>query len=113
MSGLLTTTGKRIQFMSFDLIAGETSTAALVRVIASDGAQLLSEANDDITFKAREHGTLDAYVDLASGIDLSGYTPDVAVDFDLICQASEDITGLFRDGFFVGVGSSGPAGWTL
>ncbi len=110
MSKLLDTTNKVIRFMSYDLIAGQVSEPVVVRVIAGD-AMLVSEQSDDVMLKAREHGTADPFVDLADGIDLSGFTPGSNVDFDLICEASEDVVGLVRAALFLGVVTSGPAAW--
>jgi hypothetical protein len=101
----------RIGYLCYDLVSGETSESIIIRVIPSAGTRLLSEQSDSVSLKAREHGSGDPFVDLADGIDLSGYTPGVAVDFDLICEASEALTGLVRVALFLGVVNSGGAAW--
>jgi hypothetical protein len=108
---ITTLTGKQIRYVAWDLVAGETSEAVTVRVTPQQGATLLSEQSDSIVLKAREAGSIDAYVDLAEGLDLSAYTPGEAVDFDLICEASEALTGLVRVALFLGVVNWGGAAW--
>ncbi len=104
-------TGEQIRFVAYDLTAGETSEAVTVRVTAQPSAMLLSEQSDSIALKGREAGTLDAFVDLAEGIDLSEYTPGEPVDFEIVCEASGELTGLIRVALFLGVVNSGGAAW--
>jgi hypothetical protein len=96
--------------MSYDLLSNEQSGPVIIRVIPNTGRRLLSEQSDSVRLLAREAGTLDTFADLAEGIDLSSYTPDVAVDFEVICEA-EDITGLIRVALFLGITESLPALW--
>ncbi|HEX8090034.1 MAG TPA: hypothetical protein VF762_14330 [Blastocatellia bacterium] len=111
MSGLLNTANKRISYITFEPVAGESSAAVTVRVTAAAGARLLSGQSDSVVLKVRESGSGDPYVDLSAGVDLSGYTPGASIDFDLICEASEELTGLVRVALFLGVVNSGGAAW--
>lgn len=108
--GLLDRASLPVKFLSFDAVAGETIGPITIRVIGAD-ATLESESNALIKLKARLHGTADPYVDLATGIDLSGFTPDSNVDFDLIVVADAGLTGLVRVGLFCGVVTGTEAGW--
>lgn len=106
--------GNQIRYVAYDLTAGETSESVTVRVTdVQPGTTLLSEQSDSVVLKAREAGSLDPYVDLADGIDLSGYTPGSSVDFEIVCAASEELTGLIRVALFLGVVTSGSAAWTV
>ena len=111
MSGLLNTANKRIGYLSFDLVSGASSAPVVVRVTPAEGLIFQSDQSDALSLKAREHGTSDPFVDLADGIDLSDYPAGVPVDFDLVCEAAEGLTGLVRVALFAGVVSSGGAGW--
>jgi hypothetical protein len=108
---ITTLTGKPIRHIAYDLVAGETSTAIIVRVTPTPGDVLMSEQSDAVKLKAREHGSGDPYVDLADGIDLSDYTPSEPVDFDLVCEADESLTGLVRSALFLGVTTAKGAAW--
>lgn len=104
------TTDKRIGLLYWSLIANEQSAPVVVRVTAGE-SQLMSNTSAAVKLKAREHGTSDPFVDLSEGLDLSGYTPGSAVDFDLVAEG-QDIDGVAHVGLFIGVTSSGGAGWT-
>jgi hypothetical protein len=105
------TADKRIGFLYYDLVSGEVSESVVVRAVAEAGATLKSTTSASAKLKAREHGTMDTFVDLADGINLSAYTPGDPVDFDFICEATEDLTGLNRAALFIGVVNSGAAAW--
>lgn len=104
-------TNNRIGYLAYDLVAGETSAPVVIRVIPEADARLLSESAESVKLKAHEHGMMDDLVDLAEGIDLSGYPPGEPVDFDLVCEADESLTGLVRVALFVGVIAAKGAAW--
>ena len=105
-------TNKRIGYLAYDLVSGEKSPTIVIRVVPGADAVLMSESAESVKLKAREHGAMDAFVDLADGIALSAYTPGEPVDFDLVCEAVEGIDGLIREALFVGVVTTGGAAWT-
>ncbi len=109
-SRLTNAAGDPIGYITFDLVTGQTS--APVRVWADpngSGSELAAGSSDAFDLRARRHGGADPYVSLADvGIDLSFDT--IPAEFDLICVALS-VVGLVRSGVFVGVRSSGAAGW--
>jgi hypothetical protein len=113
MNRLLTTTGKRISLLSFDLSDGETSDVAVLRVIPAVGFQLISDSDGDVEIQARENGTADPFVDIAaSPIDLDGYTPETPVDFDVRAVAADPLVDVRRVALLIAVQSKGAAAWS-
>jgi hypothetical protein len=113
MNRLLTTTGKRIGYLSYDLSDGETGATVVLRVIPADGYVLrASPADDDVVIQARENGSGDPWTDIeATPIDLSGYTPDVPVDFDFRTVAGSPLVDIRRLALYLAVTKSAPALW--
>lgn len=108
---LTDTLNRAIRYLPFDLVSGEQSTAIVIRVTPDAERTLRCGVSADVTFKARENGTADPYVDISTGLDLSGYPAGVPVDFDLICLATTGLTGLRRVPLAVVVTESSAAGW--
>jgi len=102
----------RYSYVTFDLVAGETSTAIIIKAEAATGRTLQSGSHLKIRLKARETESGDPYTDLATGIDLSGFTPGV-VSFDLICEADASLTGLVRAPLALVTTINSAAGWTV
>jgi hypothetical protein len=108
------TNGKRIGYLSFDLSDNETSSTVVLRVIPAVGFQLQALPVDvDVEIQARENGTADPFVDLAtSPIDLSGYTPETPIDFDIRAVAGSPLVDVRRAALHIAVVSEGAAAWS-
>lgn len=100
-------------YITFDVIAGETTTSFPVKVTPDADRTFRSSSHALIKLKARETGSGDPYADLATGIDLSGYPAGTPVSFDLICECSALLTGLVRAIFALVVSSTSAANWDL
>ena len=99
------TTGRRVGYVAFDLSDGESSAVVVCLVNPGDGYALRATPADvDVQIHARETGSGDPFVDIkASPIDLSGYTPDVPVQFDFKAVAAGALTDVRRVAVFIGV----------
>lgn len=100
-------------YLTFDVVAGETTASFPVKVTPDADRTFRSSSHALITLKARETGSGDPYTDLTTGIDLSGYPAGVPVSFDLICECSALLTGLVRATLALVVASTSAANWNL
>jgi hypothetical protein len=109
---IFNTNDEMIGYIPVDLSDGENKTFVL-RIIPADGFFLkATPGDDDVTISARENGTADPFVDINdSPIDLSGYTPETAVDFDIKVAAGSPLNGIRRFVLNVAVSMSSAAGW--
>jgi hypothetical protein len=113
MSRIQSTNGKRVGYLAFDLSDGETSGVVVLRVLPATGYSLQADADVDVEIQARENGTADPFVDLAtSPIDLSGYTPETPVDFDIRAVAGSPLVDVRRVAINLSVASAGAAAWS-
>lgn len=109
--------GREIGYLPFDLRAGTQSPLLTVQV-RPKGANSVFQATSSpwARILARRAGTADPFVDLAAGIDLSGETPDLPLDFEVKGEADSSVVGQVRVAIWFGVvtssGASG-AGWTV
>ena len=104
---------KPLSLLQFDLSDGESSPVVQVRVVPADKYSLKASPSDaDYQVQARENGSGDPFVDIAtSPIDLSSYTPETAVLFDVKVVASTPLVGKRTAVAYLSVGSNGVAGW--
>jgi hypothetical protein len=125
---LLDSTGAEFFYLAYDLVAGEASDPVVIKVKLParlddqklPRVSLLSESSASVRLLARPAG-VGSYVDLAEGIDLTGYyvTPlggpnhagGAPIEFDLVCEADESVAGVIRVVLFLGVVSSNAAAW--
>jgi hypothetical protein len=102
--------GRDIDYFPLDLTLGETSTVIVINVEPEAGAVLRSTADEDVVVLGRPHA-VGSFVDLASGIDLTLYTPGVPVPFDIKVTVPTLADTIRRVSMWVGVTKSGAAGW--
>jgi hypothetical protein len=114
MKRLLTTTGKRIGYLQYDLSDGETGATIVLRVVPAVGYSLKAlPVDSDYQIQARENGSGDPWVDIAATpIDLSGYTPETPVDFDFRVIAGAPLVDVRRVSVRLEVVSQGAAAWS-
>lgn len=113
MSRLTTTDGKRPGYICWDLSDNEESGVMVLRVTPADGFFLkASPADGDVEIQARETGSGDPFVDIASTpIDLSGLTPETPVNFDFKAVVQGSLTDVRRLTAFIGVTTQSAADW--
>lgn len=97
------TQARKIHSFPLDLNAGEEVLLGPFVVTPEDGAVLTREPLAEIDFYVRETGSGDPFVDLTTGVDLSGYQSGVNVSFDLKAVASPDLVGRFRGTVWLGI----------
>lgn len=102
--------GAVIGYLTFDLISGMESDPIVITVDIPVDGRLQAGSSAIFTVMARENGTVDPYVDLSVGLDLSGYTPATQVQFDLKVVA-EAVSGRLRDGVGLAAVAASAAGW--
>jgi hypothetical protein len=109
---IFNTDDQMIGYIPVDLSDGENKTFVL-RIIPADGFFLkATPGDDDVTISARENGTADPFIDINdSPIDLSAYTPEIPVDFDIKVAAGLPLNGIRRFVLNIAVSMSSAAGW--
>lgn len=104
--------GNKIGYLPVDLSDGEETDVFVLTVTPADGFTFLATPSDaDVQIQARETGSGDPFVDLSTGIELSSYTPETSVDFDVKVVADDPLTGIRRVVIYLAVTNSEAAGW--
>jgi hypothetical protein len=102
-----------VGYITYDLVEEEVADAIAVEFTAKADGTLRAGSSDAIEVYGRETGSGDPYTDLvATGLDMSGYTPeeDVFVDVLVVAKAIE---GLKRGAVFLAVVRDvAAAGWS-
>jgi hypothetical protein len=114
MGRITTISGKRVIIPGIDLSDGETSATFQLRITPADGFSLKASPSDvDVQIQARENGSGDPFTDIAtSPIDLSGYTPETPVHFDVRAVASGSLVDIRRLALHIAVTKSAAANWS-
>ena len=114
MSRLTNTNGTRLSYLTLDLDNGEVSAIFQVRVRCADGFTFKATPGDaDLTVEARADGDL-PWLDLVEGIDLSGYSDEEQVNFEVRVTAADPLSGdgIRRVVVYLAVTNNAPAQWT-
>lgn len=110
MALVLDSANNPIGYFTIDLVQGEILNFIL-KVVAADGRTFKSGSPSGLTLTARETGSGDPFTSLVAGFDLSGFTPDDVISYDVRATGIQ-ASGRAREAVFVGViNTPAPAGW--